>query len=209
MFSVNVTNITGMASNLAATASACMEAVMAESVAPFIAPYVAEAAPYLERAQELASEVANATMTAAMADGVPKAATAVPAVCAAVGALVVSRRAGGDQARLQDGGRLRRCKKSAKGGLFVQVTGKGPNIRLSTIHPRQLLAGQRIRGCIHHVGGSEKAATLTEARVRSICKLHTASTATGRYGQGKCVHHVHDWKKLAVERGGLAGRAPQ
>lgn len=209
MFSVNVTNITGMASNLAAAASARMETVMAESVAPFIAPYAAEAAPYLERAQELASEVANATMPVAVE------AVATVAVCAAVGALVVGRRAGGDQARLRDGGRLRtggrlrRCKKSTEGGLFVQVTGNGPNIRLSTIHPRQLLAGQRIRGCIHHVGGSEKAATLTEARMRSICKLHTASNATGRYGQGKCVHHVRDWKKLAAERGGLAGRAPQ
>lgn len=55
-------------------------------------------------------------------------------------------------------------------------------------------AGKQLRGvCVHHVGGDDRAATLTERRKRRIIKEHSRGPLNA---DGKCTCHVKNWKRF-------------
>ena len=90
--------------------------------------------------------------------------------------------------------------RSAGGGLHVLVheTPAG-KLTVKKIDTAKLQPGKRLHGCIHHVGGGQRAA-LTALRRKRVRDEHarTVDPATG-----KCRCHVGRWKAKAKECGSI------
>ena len=95
--------------------------------------------------------------------------------------------------------------KSERGGLLVAVTASGDGFRCKTVHPDKFLKGKQLRGCVHHVGGISRGARLTSNRCASILKAHSYDHQNGRLKNGKCRHHVANWKQFVASYGGVGG----
>jgi len=102
---------------------------------------------------------------------------------------------------------VRARKKSREGGLLVAVSGTAGDFKVATVHPNKIQKGKKVHGCIHHVGGTTRGARLTDKRKSSILKVHGDAHAKGVLKNGKCRHHVANWKAFAAKHGGIGGVA--
>ena len=96
--------------------------------------------------------------------------------------------------------RARKRHKSSSRGIHASVH-RGPSGRLvvSLVGKSRLKKHMQIRGgCVHHVGGGVRAATLTAARKKAIRVQHLLNLVGG----DRCKLHVKNWK-CACKKGSI------
>ena len=202
---------------------AAAAAPIIEQVQQAAQPYIETAAPYVEAAVDampadslnLVATVSAAAVGAAIGTMV-MAPRQVPRVANAAESMADAPEEEDDE---EDDGdeedevqitikRSRATKKSNKGGLLVAVTGASGAFKGKTVNPSKIEKGKQLRGCVHHVGGMTRGARLTDKRLTTILKTHQEAHDKGALKNGKCTHHVTNWKKFASQYGGVGGVCP-
>lgn len=92
--------------------------------------------------------------------------------------------------------------KSTSGGVLIVVRRKEAKsgafrggLSLAVLPPGKRNPAKQMRGaCIHHVGGTNRAASITLARRASVRKLHEATLSEDGV---HCAEHCKDWKSWA------------